>query len=58
MEKLSRHILKKYSPKLILNCDYINQLKITLDELRCVNCRYMLVSGCNAKNYEELKSEL
>ena len=55
-EKLSR--LAKYSAKPILSCHYINQLKIIRDELRSANCSYMLVSGCDAKNYEELKSEL
>ncbi|MDE5977986.1 MAG: hypothetical protein K2G70_05935, partial [Turicibacter sp.] len=55
-EKLSR--LAKYSAKPILSCHYINQLKIIRDELRSANCSYMLVSGCDAKNYDELKSEL
>ena len=55
-QKLSR--LAKYSAKPILSCHYINQLKIIRDELRSANCSYMLVSGCDAKNYDELKSEL
>lgn len=55
-EKLSR--LAKYSAKPILSCHYINQMKIIRDELRSANCSYMLISGCDAKNYDELKSEL
>ena len=55
-QKLSR--LAKYSAKPILSCHYINQLKIIRDELRSANCSYMLISGCDAKNYAELKSEL
>lgn len=55
-QKLSR--LAKYSAKPILSCHYINQLKIIRDELRSANCSYMLISGCDSKNYAELKSEL
>ena len=55
-EKLSR--LAKYSAKPIISCHYINQMKTIRNELRSANCSYMLISGCDKDNYDELKSEL
>lgn len=54
--KLSR--LAKFSAKPIISCHYINQMKTIRDELRSANASYMLVSGCDSKNYQELKTEL
>jgi hypothetical protein len=55
-EKLSR--LAKFGLKPILSCHYLNQIKGIREELRSANASYMLISGCDKKNYDELKSEL
>lgn len=55
-EKLSR--LAKFSLKPIISCHYLNQISGIRSELRSANASYMLISGCDKKNYEELKSEL
>ena len=54
--RLSR--LAKFSAKPIISCHYINQMKTIREELRSANASYMLVSGCDSKNYQELKTEL
>lgn len=56
MKKLSQ--LPKFNMKPIISCHYLNQIKIIREELRSANASYMLISGCDKKNYEELKSEL
>ncbi|HZG83813.1 hypothetical protein [Paenibacillus sp.] len=55
-ENLSR--LAKFSLKPIISCHYLNQINIIRDELRSANASYMLISGCDKKNYAELQSEL
>ena len=55
-ENLSR--LAKFSLKPIISCHYLNQINIIRDELRSANASYMLISGCDKKNYAELESEL
>jgi hypothetical protein len=55
-EKLSR--LAKFGAKPIISAHYLNQISGIRNELRSANASYMLVSGCDKKNYEELKSEL
>ncbi|QVY63010.1 hypothetical protein [Cytobacillus gottheilii] len=55
-QRLSR--LAKFGLKPIISCHYLNQIKHIRDELRSANASYMLISGCDKKNYEELKSEL
>jgi hypothetical protein len=54
--KLSQ--IAKFICKPIVSCHYINQLKYMRDELRSANTSYMLISGCDKKNYDELKNEL
>lgn len=54
--KLSQ--IAKFGMKPIVSCHYINQLKYMRDELRSANASYMLVAGCDKKNFEELKDEL
>jgi hypothetical protein len=44
--------------KPVIAAHYIKQLKYMRDELRSANPSYMLISGCDADNYKELKSEL
>lgn len=48
----------KFSMKPIISCHYINQLKYMRDELRSANTSYMLLAGCDKKNFDELKNEL
>ena len=55
-KKLSQ--LPKFNLKPILSCHYLNQIKIIREELRSANASYMLISGGDKKNFEELKSEL
>jgi hypothetical protein len=55
-EKLSR--LAKFRLKPIISCHYMNQISIIRDELRSANASYMLISGCDKQNYNELKDEL
>lgn len=54
--KLSQYA--KFGLKPIISAHYLNQIKHIRDELRSANASYMLISGCDKKNYEELKSEL
>lgn len=54
--KLSQ--LPKFNLKPILSCHYLNQIHIIREELRSANASYMLLSGCDKKNYVELASEL
>lgn len=54
--KLSQ--VAKFGLKPVISCHYINQLKYMRDELRSANTSYMLISGCDKKNFEELKEEL
>jgi len=55
-DKLSR--LAKFKLKPIISCHYLNQIKGIRDELRSANASYMLISGCDKKNHEELAEEL
>ena len=54
--KLSQ--IAKFGMKPIISCHYINQLKYMRDELRSANASYMLIAGCDKKNFDELKEEL
>lgn len=54
--KLSQ--VAKFGMKPIVSCHYINQLKYIRDELRSANASYMLIAGCDKKNYDELRDEL
>lgn len=54
--KLSQ--IAKFGMKPIISCHYINQLKYMRDELRSANASYMLVAGCDKKNFDELAEEL
>ncbi|TVY07192.1 hypothetical protein [Paenibacillus cremeus] len=55
-EKLSR--LAKFGMKPIISAHYMNQIKHIREELRSANASYMLIAGCDKKNFNELKSEL
>lgn len=54
--KLSQ--VAKFGMKPIVSCHYINQLKYMREELRSANASYMLIAGCDKKNFDELKEEL
>lgn len=54
--KLSQ--IAKFGMKPIISCHYINQLRYMRDELRSANASYMLIAGCDKKNFDELKEEL
>lgn len=54
--KLSQ--IAKFGMKPIISCHYINQLKHMREELRSANASYVLVAGCDKKNFKELKEEL
>ncbi|MFC4103583.1 type IV secretory system conjugative DNA transfer family protein [Paenibacillus xanthanilyticus] len=54
--KLSQYA--KFGLKPIISAHYLNQIRHIRDELRSANASYMLISGCDKKNYDELKSEL
>lgn len=48
----------KFGLKPIISAHYLNQIRHIRDELRSANASYMLIAGCDKKNYDELKSEL
>jgi hypothetical protein len=54
--KLSR--LAKFRLKPIFSCHYLSQLKIMRKELSGANASYMLISGCDKDNFNELSDEL
>jgi len=55
-DKLSQYA--KFGLKPIISAHYLNQIKHIRDELRSANASYMIISGADRKNYEELRSEL
>jgi hypothetical protein len=55
-EKLSR--LPKFNIKPIISCHYLNQIRHIREELRSANASYLLIAGCDKKNFRELESEL
>jgi hypothetical protein len=55
-EKLSR--LPKFNIKPIISCHYLGQIRHIREELRSANASYLLIAGCDKKNFRELESEL
>lgn len=55
-DKMSQ--MAKFGVKPILSCHYINQLTYMREELRSASASYMLIAGCDKKNFAEFKSEL
>jgi hypothetical protein len=55
-QRLSR--MAKFGMKPIISCHYLNQISNIRDELRSANASYLLISGCDKKNFAELKDEL
>jgi hypothetical protein len=54
--KLSRW--PKFNIKVIISCHYLNQIRHIREELRSASASYMLIAGCDKKNFKELESEL
>lgn len=54
--KLSQ--IAKFGAKPILSCHYLGQIGIIRGELKAANTSYMLISGCDKMNFNELKEEL
>ncbi|WP_039222538.1 hypothetical protein [Clostridium novyi] len=54
--KLSQ--IAKFSCKPIISCHFLGQIKNIRNELKAANSSYMLISGCDKDNYNELKEEL
>lgn len=50
--------MAKFGLKPLISAHYINQLRFMREELRSANASYVLISGCDKKNFDELKSEL
>jgi hypothetical protein len=55
-KKLNR--FSKFRLKPIVSCHYLGQLKQMKKELSGANASYMLLSGCDKDNFNELKDEL
>lgn len=55
-EKLSQ--LAKFDCKTIISCHYLGQIPIIRNELKAANTSYMIISGSDKANYNELKDEL
>jgi energy-coupling factor transporter ATP-binding protein EcfA2 len=50
--------LPKFGIKPIISCHYLNQIYQLREELRSASPSYMLIAGCDKKNFLELKEEL
>jgi hypothetical protein len=48
----------KFNIKVIISCHYLNQIRHLREELRSASASYMLIAGCDKKNFKELESEL
>jgi len=54
--KLSQ--MAKFNAKMIISCHFLGQIKIIRDELKAANSSYILLSGSDKDNFNELKAEL
>lgn len=54
--KLSQ--MAKFTSKIIISCHYLGQIDIIRNELKSANTSYILISGCDKDNFNELKDEL
>src|SRR5579875_661314 len=50
--------LPKFGIKPIISCHYINQIHQIREELRSASPSYMLLAGCDKRNFSEMKEEL
>lgn len=56
--KIKLNQIAKKTCKPIISCHSLEQIKYIRPELKSANTSYMLISGCNKDNYNELKEEL
>lgn len=56
--RLKINQIAKKTCKPIISCHSLEQVKYIRPELKSANTSYMLISGCNKDNYNELKEEL
>lgn len=56
--KIKINQIAKKTCKPIISCHSLEQIKYIRPELKSANTSYMLISGCNKDNYNELKEEL
>lgn len=56
--RLKINQIAKKTCKPIISCHSLEQIKYIRPELKSANTSYMLISGCNKDNYNELKEEL
>lgn len=56
--KIKINQIAKKICKPIISCHSLEQIKYIRPELKSANTSYMLISGCNKDNYNELKEEL
>lgn len=54
--KLSQ--MAKFSCKMIISCHHLEQLKIIRTELKSANASYMMISGCDERNFKEMSNLL
>ena len=54
--KLSQ--IAKFSAKSIISCHYLGQIGIIRNELKASNASYMIISGADKDNFNEMKQEL
>jgi len=53
--KLSQ--IAKFTAKPIISCHYLDQIENIKAEMKSANASYMLIQGCDKKNFNELKQE-
>lgn len=54
--KLSQ--IAKFGAKPIISCHYLDQIRPIRNELKAANTSYMMLSGCDKANFNEMKEEL
>lgn len=54
--KLSQ--MAKFGCKMIISCHHLEQLKIIRNELKSANASYMMIAGCDEKNFKEMANLL
>lgn len=50
--------IAKFDAKPIISCHYLKQISGIREELKSANASYMMISGCDKANFNELKEEL
>lgn len=50
--------IAKFDAKPIISCHYLKQISGIREELKSANASYMMISGCDKANFNELREEL